>query len=134
MKQILILAVTLMAATLGRAQTGPAVNLTSSEASCTAETVCTAHVYLATIAAGASCPAAGAASYTELTASDPQPAVAGAYTDSTVAAGNTYCWYVTDSFVTGGTSPSNPSNTFQLTVPNIPATPTGLTGTVVSVS
>jgi hypothetical protein len=132
MKRILIVALIVLAAAVGRSQTTPAVSLTWSDVSCTAATPCTAQVYRATVTAGASCPAAGGASYTELTAVDSQPAVAGAYTDSTVTAGSTYCWYVTDSFATGGTSPSSPSNIFQLAIPNVPATPTGLTGTVVA--
>jgi hypothetical protein len=131
MKYFLCTAVLVLAATFGHAQATNTVSLSWQDTSCTATTPCTAQVFRAT----GSCPASGIGTltYTELTALDAQATVAGAYSDTTAVQGQTYCYYVTDSFVTGGTSPSNPSNTFQLAIPiTIPATPTGLVGTIVA--
>lgn len=67
------------------------------------------------------CPAIGigTANYTALTTS---AAPAGPYTDSTIAVGTVYCYYVT---ATIGGVESAPSNTFQSNTV-IPSAPTGL--------
>jgi hypothetical protein len=129
MKRVLLLAVFALVAALGHAQAST-VNLTWQDTSCTTATPCTAQVFRA----AAACPASGIGTltYAEISALDSQPSVAGAYSDTTAVPGQPYCYYVTDTFVLGGTAPSSPSNTFQLTVPNVPAAPTGLVGTVVA--
>ncbi|MGA2890323.1 MAG: hypothetical protein ABSE51_19945 [Terracidiphilus sp.] len=131
LSRIAITTVIVLSAALGHAQATNSVLLTWQDTSCTTATPCTAQVFRA----AAACPASGIGTltYAEITALDSQSTVAGAYTDTTAVQGQTYCYYVTDSFVLGGTAPSSPSNTFQLTLPvTIPATPTGLSGTIVA--
>jgi hypothetical protein len=92
-----------------------------------------AQVYRVSIAAGGTCPAFSATTYTLLNGAVPLTTTAAAYTDSTVTTGSTVCYALTDTFAAGG-APSPVSNLFSLLVilTGTPAQPTGLSGTVVA--
>ena len=93
---------------------------------------CTAQVYRVASTPGAACPAFSATTYSLLSGTVTQTTAAGAYSDTTVATGATYCWAVTDTFQAGGGAST--AATFQGTVILVgtPPTPTGLTGSVAS--
>lgn len=70
------------------------------------------------------CPASGIGTLTYNTLTTTAPA-GGPYVDNSVTSGTTYCYYVT---ATIGGQTSNPSNTFQSTIPVAP--PSSLSGQV----
>jgi hypothetical protein len=118
------------------------MNLTWSNASCASaiatgstgiETAgpCNAQVYRAPSTAGAACPAFSTSAYTLLSSTVSQTSSAGAYADTSIVVGDSYCWAVTDTFVAGGGA-SGVSATFPGTaiIVGTPATPTGLGGAI----
>ena len=129
-----------LGAGVGQSGSGIQVNLTWGATSCSATIgtngttqtsgPCYGYVFRATVSAGAACPAFSPTAYTSLVTTAPIVSTAGAYSDTTIVAGTTYCYVVEDAFQAGGAA-SSPSNTFQIfaALPGTPGTPTNLSGT-----
>ena len=110
-----------------KAQSSYSVNLTwTASTSSTSANPGSVKVLRAT----GSCPASGIGSLVYSSLNNTAPA-AGPYTDSTVVAGTTYCYYIT---ATVGSSTSGPSNTFQAVIPTATAPPSSLGGKVTQVT
>jgi hypothetical protein len=92
---------------------------------------CTAQVYRATIANGASCPAYSSTAYSVIDASVAQNAPAGAYTDPTTLTNTTYCYVVADTFASGGgQGPVSSPFSLYMILTGTPGAVTGLSGTI----
>jgi len=129
-----------LAAMVGQSGSGSLqVNLTWTAPGCAAAIVtnagvetagpCYGIVFRVPVTTGSACPAFSPTAYTSVTTTDPILSTAGSYSDTTVAAGSTYCYAVEDAFQAGGAA-SSPSNTFQIfaILLGTPGTPSGLTG------
>lgn len=118
------------------AQAGSGIALTITDSSCAATVTtaangqqtaapCTVQLYRLQTAAGAtSCPAFSTSTYTEISSTLAMAAPSVKYSDTGLAAGFAYCYGGTVTWTQGGTSPSDPSGTFQSVIPLKPGPPT----------
>lgn len=105
-------------------------DITITDSSCTQANPCTVQIYQA---AGA-CPASGIGSMTYTLISPPllsslanATSTAWEFADSTPVPGQTYCYYSTVTYASGG-APSAPSPTFTAVIPLPALTPPNLSG------
>lgn len=134
MKKLLVIAGIVLGALMlmPSAHAAHTATLTGANTTCNSTQTCTAQLYRAT----GTCPASGIGTltYTELTSTLAASASTTtsqnwSYTDSTVVDGQTYCYYMTNTYTAGG-PPSAASATFQLIIPiSAPGIPT-LSGVV----
>lgn len=93
----------------------------TNSSTCTTSTPCVMIPYRI----GGTCPSTlgGTSGWTQLATTASQAVTA---TDTSVVPGSTYSYVVESVFVSGGAN-SGPSNCVTVTIPNVPAAPTGLT-------
>lgn len=127
LKKMLALAILLVMTSVVHAQTSYSVVLTW-KASTSSTT--TAPGAVKVLRATGACPSSGIGTLTYNSLNNTAPA-AGPYTDSTVALGTTYCYYLEQ---VEGTATSGPSNTFQAAIPSTVTPPSTLGGTVTTVT